>query len=253
MGRSHLREDQVLDVDFVSEEEHTFISLSDVTTYSGQGGKNLVVKYDESGIDYIAATGSNIYNFINLYDTPTTYSGYGDTSHFVKIKSDATGLEFAPAMTGTTSSGVPSGSMLWFNSDPEWNTFFLYDPNREKWLSVMRHTYLFAYAGAGSGQYMSIGNVTHSSAYYYVPRNGTITGIMASSEHAQNPSKIFQLYDGVTTISGGLFQCSNWEYTDLAADINIDAGTELKLHIISDGSVVRNPIVTIEVAWRFDV
>lgn len=213
-----------------------------------------LIRKDQVDYDLATLSGTIPYGFLDLLDTPTSYSGYGETSYFVKVKDDESGLEFSQALTGATSSGVPpDGTSLWFNSDPDWNTFFLYDPNRGKWLSVMRHTYLFTYAGAGSGQYMSIGNVTHSSAYYYIPRTGVITGIMASSEHAQNPSKILEFRDDGTTISGGTFQYSNWEYNDLAANINVEPGMNLQLYITSAGLSIRNPIVFVEVVWRYDV
>lgn len=214
MARSRLREEQVLDSDFVSEEEHTFLSLVDVEA--------------------------------------TTFSGAETKA--VRVKEDETGLEFASVLSGATTSGTPpDDTTLWFNYDPDWNTFFLYDPNREKWISVMRHNYLFTYGGAADGQYMSIGNVSHSSAYYFIPRTAAITGIMASAEHSQNSSKILELRDDGTTISGGTFQYSNWEYTNLAADINLEPGTKLQLYIRSDGAPMRNPIVMLELVWRYDV
>ena len=58
MVRSRLREDQVQDADFLSEEEHGdlthyFEDLGDTpTTFSGQTGKYARVKTDESGLEF---------------------------------------------------------------------------------------------------------------------------------------------------------------------------------------------------------
>jgi len=58
MARSRLREEQVLDVDFLSEEEHTalnhyFTALVDSpTTFSGQSGKYVRVKSNETELEF---------------------------------------------------------------------------------------------------------------------------------------------------------------------------------------------------------
>jgi hypothetical protein len=58
MARSRIREEQVLDIDFLSEEEHantahTFGALVDVPTLSGNEGKYLRVDSTASGIEYV--------------------------------------------------------------------------------------------------------------------------------------------------------------------------------------------------------
>lgn len=62
MARSRLRENQVQDVDFLSEEEHTLVphtfeGLSDVPTLSGNEGKYLRVDSTASGIEYVSTAG----------------------------------------------------------------------------------------------------------------------------------------------------------------------------------------------------
>lgn len=57
MPRSLIREEQIVDEDVLSEEEHDlephyFKNLVDVTTYSGYAGKYVKVKTDNSGLEY---------------------------------------------------------------------------------------------------------------------------------------------------------------------------------------------------------
>jgi len=80
MARSKLREEQVKDTDFLSEEEHatvahTFDELIDVPAFSGNEGKYLRVDSTASGIEYVtisgvSGTGGSV--FVNRGD-PTDY------------------------------------------------------------------------------------------------------------------------------------------------------------------------------------
>lgn len=68
MARSRIREEQVLDIDFLSEEEHAnvshkFANLDDVPTLSGNEGKYLRVDPTASGIEYV-----NLADSISLDD-----------------------------------------------------------------------------------------------------------------------------------------------------------------------------------------
>jgi len=78
MARSRLREDQVLDVEFLSEDEHSaldhyFADLADTPpTLSGYGGKLLRVKNDGTAIEYD--------NWTELY--PRSYTPPSGTVNF---------------------------------------------------------------------------------------------------------------------------------------------------------------------------
>lgn len=99
MARSRFRENQVLDSDFISEQEHTFLSLNDApTTYSGYEGKCVTIKDDGTGLEFTSVSGVGIDTFRELNDTPDTYSGMN--GYFLNVKANETGLEF------TTGSGV---------------------------------------------------------------------------------------------------------------------------------------------------
>jgi len=193
--------------------------------------------------------------FIGLLDTPTTYSG--GHHKYTKVKDDFSGLEFAYALAGVTSSGTTppdhNETHLWYNSHPDWNMFFIWDVGRQKWLSMAKQNYLFAYGGSVDGAYVSIGNVTDSSAYYYIPRTATITAIMASeaTSGGSEPTKEFELQNAGVAIAGGYFKMSNYEYFDLSTDIDLDDGTQLQLYAYKEGAGSKNPIIMLELSWRY--
>jgi len=54
----------------------SFLNLSDTpNSYSGQGGKTVAVKADASGLEFVAGGGGGASTFIGLTDTPTNYTG----------------------------------------------------------------------------------------------------------------------------------------------------------------------------------
>jgi hypothetical protein len=213
---------------------------------------------DFHGLDYVKSTTSGIVTisgadeFIELRDTPTSYDvvDYTDPK-YVRIKSDGSGLEFAPAIVGTTSTGTtpPTDSNLWYNE--YYNEFFYFDPDRGEWLSLTVHNYLFTYQGTIDGLYMSIGDLRHLYAHYLIPRPATITAIISAAEEIFYDTKLFEIRDDVTTVSGGFFNHTNWEFVDMSANIPLDAGAKLKLYVSDVDTKIRNPFTTLEVRWRY--
>jgi hypothetical protein len=209
-------------------------------------GCHLIRKDQVDG--YISTISGAFDEFTDLIDTPATYSGYEEK--YVRIKQDGSGLEFAPAIVGTTSSGTtpPTDSNLWYNET--YNMFFAYDPVRDKWLSISTHNYLFTFYANCDGLFLSIGEVKIASAYYPIPRTATITAIIASAESSDNPSKQFDIYNDTTVL--GSFSLSNWEYQNMNANIDIPADGKLKVFCSDIGVRSRNPIVTLEIKWRYE-
>ena len=82
----------------------TFLGLSDTpTTYSGQAGKVVKVKGDESGLEF-GTGGSGASTFLDLTDTPSSYTS--QSLKAVRVNSGETALEF---YTPTTGSGDVTG------------------------------------------------------------------------------------------------------------------------------------------------
>lgn len=84
----------------VTEDDLYFTILLDTPDdYIGHGGEIVVVKDNETGLEFVTASGIDFRTtFLELLDTPTTYSGF--ENQIVTVKADGTGLEF------TTTSGV---------------------------------------------------------------------------------------------------------------------------------------------------
>jgi hypothetical protein len=96
---------------------------------------------------------------------------------------------------------------------------------------------------------MSVGDIRHAYVHYLIPRPALITGIISAAQQTNNSSKEFEIRDNGTTVSG--FTHSNWEYTDMAANIQLDEGTKLQMFVSSAGTGIKNPFVTLEVRWRY--
>ena len=85
MPRSLLRGEQIVDVDVLSEAEHDqephyFNDLVDVTTYSGNSGKCVVVNASGTGLGYVQNT------LLELTDTPYSY----DTGKYLQSTTSGT-------------------------------------------------------------------------------------------------------------------------------------------------------------------
>lgn len=83
MARSVFTESQVVDADFLSEEEHEntdhyFRDLADTTTYSGQGGKYLRAKEDNTGLEYVSAVEGDV-----TWSEKTSYYLASDKDHLI--------------------------------------------------------------------------------------------------------------------------------------------------------------------------
>jgi len=210
------------------------------------------------GLNYVESTQSGIATisgadqFIELIDTPPSYDvvDYTDPK-YVRIKSDGSGLEFAPAIVGTTSSGTtpPTDSNLWYNTN--YNEFFYYDPVRDEWLSMTVHNYLFTYQGIIDGLYMSIGDLRHAQAHYLIPRPAVITGVISSAEEIYNSSKAFEVQDINDNVVYS-FSHTNWEYYNMLANVTLPQNERLRVYVSGDGNKIRNPSVTLEVRWRYE-
>jgi len=190
--------------------------------------------------------------FLDLVDTPTTYSGSG--GKYVRVNpNNPTQLVFDNAIVGVTSSGTEppdhNETNLWYNTTA--NIFFYWDPTREKWLSTNTINYLFSFSGNIDGLYLMIGDVVNSYAYFPIPRDACITTIIASAYNTDNSSKGFEIRNTSTTLFS--FNLTNWEYSNFDANVDLDAGTRLKCFCSSAGARCRDPIITVEIRWRYDL
>ena len=119
MGRSLIREGQVLDADFISNAEHsdpneiphTFImSVDTPTSYSGSAGKLLAVDNVASGIEFVDPIPNT---FIGLSDTPDynpgkTYYYATSSASGIVWKSDylENEIHISPQYTGDSNGSI---------------------------------------------------------------------------------------------------------------------------------------------------
>ena len=195
--------------------------------------------------------------FIELTDTPTTYSGYSD--YIVSVKNDETGLEFIAAAPATLVSGTtpPSTSNIWYNSND--HIIYYYDSSRGAWLSTTSVNYLFSYDGNIDGLYMSVGNVANSYAHFRIIRDATVVSVIADQDAllSSHSTKTFEVHTE-TVVSGTptdsivySFDMLNHTYTNENLNVDIDSESLLRIWVHPVGAKIRDPIVTLELKWRY--
>lgn len=188
-------------------------------------------------------------DFISLDDTPPTYSG-GEYK-YVRVNENQEVVYFNTVIGGITVSGTtppdPNDASVWYNTGDL--ILYRWDLTRNEWLSSDLHNYLFSYQGACSGLYMSIGQVGHEDVYYYIPRPACITAQIMASETKGESAKTYQIIDGATVLDS--FTGTNYKYQNMAAQVNLNEGAELKVYCTSTGQSARNPVIVLEIRWRY--
>ena len=223
-------------------------TLSDMRITTTISGVYPVQDYHLTTKQYVDDQIGGIDEFIEMVDTPSSYIGSEDK--YARVNPTGTGLIFAPAIVGTTSTGTtpPADSNLWYNETL--NEFFYYDPVRDEWLSLTVHNYLYTRQGNVDGLFLSVGDLRHADAHYFIPRPAIITAVISSSEQIFNSAKGFE----ITSSSSGTiysFSQTGWEFNDMAADIQVEENDQLRIFCTTSGDKCRNPAVTLEVRWRF--
>lgn len=188
--------------------------------------------------------------FIELLDTPVTYSGFAGAT--LQINSEADGVNFILEPPGTVISGTtpPSNlTSLWYNNQD--NIIYYYDTTRSNWLSTAIVNYLFTYGGNIDGLYMSVGNVKNSYAHFNITRPATITAVNAD----QDPTGSSQANKGYEIRTDGTnaysFNMISHSFASTSLNVQIDQNDELQVYVVSLGARVRDPIVSIELKWRY--
>ena len=84
-----------------SSDVQDFVDLADVPQdYTGQAGKVLAVKSNETGLEFVEPSvgGSGVDTLLELTDTPNSYTG--QANKIVAVKADESGVEFITAPSG---------------------------------------------------------------------------------------------------------------------------------------------------------
>jgi len=206
----------------------------------------LVLKYDRE----LEMAGLGSISFLELVDSPTTYTGIGNS---VIINEAGDGLTYGEATASSIiASLTPPASgtnNIWFNLND--NAIYYYDESRLEWLSVVTHTYLYTYNAAISAAFMTVGNVSTSFAHFSFTRPACIVAINAHGDSG-NASKGFELTDRNTEYVYKTFYMTNYEYYNNAEDVELDTGAELQIYVRSEGQGIKYPIIQLEIKWRYE-
>jgi len=191
----------------------------------------------------------DIDDFLELTDTPDTYSNYAD--YVLKVSNSEDGVIFGPptVFSGTTPPASGTGG-IWYNNGD--SILYYWDETRGKWLSVFTHNYLFTYSGNIDGLYMSVGNVVNSYAHFHILRDATITAVTADQDSfgSSEPNKGYEIQANTVNVFG--FNMVSHSYTNEAMNVDISANDSLQMYVVSAGARVRDPIVTLELRWRYE-
>jgi len=206
--------------------------------------------YLQNQIDDLYMAASGVETFLDLTDTPDSYTGYAN--QYVRVNETEDGLVFAPAILSSGTEPPASGTGgIWYNNTNQ--IIYYWDEVRNKWLSVYTHNYLFTYSGNIDGLYMSVGNVVNSYAHFHIIRDATITSVTADQDPilSAQPDKGYQIQANGAPIYS--FNMVSNEYTNTGLNVDVNTDDELQMYVVAAGARVRDPIVNLELRWRYDI
>jgi hypothetical protein len=220
-------------------EPYHLVTYEQLTTTSG---------YLQNQIDYL--TSSGIETFLDLTDTPESYTGHAN--EYVVVNEEETGLIFSPAIVTSGTEPPASGTGgIWYNNNND--LIYYWDMTRNKWLSIYTVNYLFTYSGNIDGLYMSVGNVVNAYANFRILREATIVSVTADVDPvlSQTATKAFEIQADQVSIYN--FSLINYTYTNETLNVDVNPGQELQMYVSAADARVRDPIVVLELRWRYDI
>lgn len=147
------------------------------------------------------------------------------------------------------SSAFPdSTSCIWFNYND--NIIYIWDTLRNKWLSSYRTFVTFSNHGNTNGQYISNSSSLSANTGFLIYKPATIISIWGKATSGNN-SKIIRIYDNDEILES--FTLSNLYYKSSTFDLDIgnSEDTYLRIFIDSAGQNIKNPVIQLEIAWRY--
>jgi hypothetical protein len=136
--------------------------------------------------------------------------------------------------------------VTWINTND--GLRYIWDSSRNCWRTLYRISLIFAFDGDADNDYLKIMTVYGSSTAYLIPKNAIITAISCRASGG-NASKEFKIQTSIDIFS---FSLSSLEYENIDTNIELGSGDDLKVHCEGDGGgSVENPIVILELAWRY--
>lgn len=131
---------------------------------------------------------------------------------------------------------------------------FMYDAARVKWLSTETTALQFSNSGATSNQLLKYGEVANVNSGAYMPLNGTIVYVGATTADLSGGGSIkafdVTVKNGTTTVSTTTFNLVNWKFFKTDYNVNFSAGNYINVRTPAAGGNVTDPTVTVWVKWR---
>ena len=252
MPRSRISENQVVDKDFLSEDE--FATSSGIINQ-----KILTVSGSlQNEIDTL--------KFKDLYDTPAgdyPVTVSGEEGYIPHIKKDGSGVDYTtlsgistlPADTNPPENEINGKG--WYDTNTK--LVYYYDKTRDKWLTVSRYMLVYGHSGSADGVDLGISSVTSNNTGYYLSYPATITGIfvraLSGKQNKLIKIRVRELYsDGSTSSLSVLttFNLSNLIYINTDANIDVDYSNLVQIRVAAAGSSISNVICQLEIAYRKD-
>ncbi len=146
---------------------------------------------------------------------------------------------------------APSGNIpgsQWYNTTD--NIIYAYDITRGKWLSLDKTSYTFGKKGLTNKMYLSYfgGDITSTKSGFRIPRNACIVSMSGQFTNLGNGTFYIRKNNGTGTMA--FLDVLN-DYGNSKIDINMDIneGDILHCYFESPSTVIRDPMVTLEIAW----
>jgi len=130
--------------------------------------------------------------------------------------------------------------------DPSTGNTYFWDELRQKWL-LPSVPYNFCRFNNADNVYMKTGG-SRSPLYYYIPDAATITSIYMRIESGNN-TKGFSIRNDTVEIDSFALDSADI-YINSVANIDLAAGTLLKIFVAGAGSAVVNPTCQLDIAKR---
>lgn len=159
-------------------------------------------------------------------------------------------LGLLPQSSSATPPDDPGDGDLWY---PEGELNLPYMWSQGEWITVFRNFLTFSKGGNCDGEYLTIGGWV-SADFYFFPRPARITSVYCRVTDG-DLNKRFYIYDGNTEPETELYTFvldgSTYIFRDVNLNVPVDSDVLIKCYCSKDGSLVKDVVVQMQVAWRY--
>jgi hypothetical protein len=217
--------------------------FTETTTYPPASGEY----YINYHTGYIAFNENNAGNVIDIkYYAKGSLVEVQDINY---LYDKLTGLEQLYTISPTPPSSTDIGYQ-WFNTNNNIN--YIYDGLRQKWLSIQRMNISFGKKGLTNNQYLYFygGVITSNINSSRMIRNACIVSMSVQFSDIGTGTFYILKNNNNTTLTS-IDVINDYGNGDESINIDINEGDVIKCYFDSSFSNVKDPIITLEIAWRY--